>query len=298
MDHSDGHILMKKKESWLNTFSYPLTYLLRCNTDITSLLLGMSIKAIISYVTDYVTKPTLKTHQVFSSAYDVYEKNSDLIGADKNTVDSARKLMLKITNLLTAKMEISSPLASLYLLENPDHYTSHEFPLCWWRNYVSEIMQEASTHIHEGNNDERKDSNMDGSDSDEDEDLYNGSDSGYDNECVKHVMEVDSDDESVIGNLDGGGMENFSDEEEETSKESDDKQNGGDNNVVLGLEDGKYIPKSYIDDYRFRPVNYESYTLFQWIQCHNIKKRSKQHIKTFKECIEKGENLQSNKSVK
>jgi len=74
VDHSDGHILMKKRERMLNTFSYVLTYLLRCNTDVTSLLSGTSIKAVISYVTDYVTKPTLKTHQIFSSAYDVYEK--------------------------------------------------------------------------------------------------------------------------------------------------------------------------------------------------------------------------------
>jgi len=39
-----------------------------------------SIKAVISYVTDYVTKPSFKTHQIFSSAYDIFEKNSELIG--------------------------------------------------------------------------------------------------------------------------------------------------------------------------------------------------------------------------
>ncbi|KDR65412.1 hypothetical protein GALMADRAFT_47912, partial [Galerina marginata CBS 339.88] len=80
VDELDGHIYLKKKESMMNTFTPTLTYLLRCNTDVSSLLSGTSIKAIISYVTDYVTKPTLKTHQIFSSAYDIYSKNSELLG--------------------------------------------------------------------------------------------------------------------------------------------------------------------------------------------------------------------------
>ena len=36
-------------------------------------------------------------------------------------------------------MEIGSPMASLYLLGNPDHYTSHSFVPFWWRSYVSEV---------------------------------------------------------------------------------------------------------------------------------------------------------------
>ncbi|KIL57981.1 hypothetical protein M378DRAFT_15852 [Amanita muscaria Koide BX008] len=30
-------------------------------------------------------------------------------------------------NALTAKMEMGSPMASLYWLGNPDHYTGHQF---------------------------------------------------------------------------------------------------------------------------------------------------------------------------
>ncbi|KAH6902964.1 hypothetical protein BKA70DRAFT_1026192, partial [Coprinopsis sp. MPI-PUGE-AT-0042] len=41
-----------------------------------------------------------------------------------------------ITNALTSKMEIGSPLASMYLLGNPDHYTSHEFVPFYWRKYI------------------------------------------------------------------------------------------------------------------------------------------------------------------
>jgi len=299
VDHSDGHILMKKREKMLNTFSYVLTYLLRCNTDVTSLLSGTSIKAVISYVTDYVTKPTLKTHQIFSSAYDVYEKNSEMIGGDKNTEDTARKLLLKIVNSLTAKMEIGSPLACLYLLDNPDHYTSHEFAVCWWRNYVSEIMREGLADENDSNNDEGENENCDNSN--EDEDMYVSSDSeGYHmNKKHKYMpMEVDSDDDSMTGTLVGGGInEALSDDGDVSDVETDDEGND-DDKVVLGLEDGKYVPKSYVDDYRFRPANYEHYTLYRWIQCQRVKKRTAQCIKSFKDRVKSGKDSPSNGATK
>ncbi|KAJ3880366.1 hypothetical protein F5051DRAFT_307236, partial [Lentinula edodes] len=34
-------------------------------------------------------------------------------------------------------LELGSPMISLYLLNNPDHYTSHYFIPFYWRTYVS-----------------------------------------------------------------------------------------------------------------------------------------------------------------
>ncbi|KZP15810.1 hypothetical protein FIBSPDRAFT_699418, partial [Athelia psychrophila] len=44
--------------------------------------------------------------------------------------------MTQVVNGLTSKTEMGGPLACLYLLGNPDHYKSHEFKPCYWRNYV------------------------------------------------------------------------------------------------------------------------------------------------------------------
>ena len=293
VDPSDGHIVMKKQERMLNTFSYPLTYLLRCNTDVTSLLSGTSIKAVISYVTDYITKPTLKTHQIFSSAYDVFQKNSEMIGGNQDMEDAARKLLLKIVNALTAKMEIGSPLACLYLLDNPDHYTSHEFAVCWWRNYVSQIMAESSSDINEfdAQNFRKKDHESEYS-SDDDEDMYVASDSETDVTREYEQMDVDSEDDSLHENLIGSG-----DEINEHIDETDDER-GGEDKVVLGLEDGQYIPKSYVDDYKYRPIKYEDYTLFRWIQCQRIKKRSAKAVKIFEERVINGETAPNHKGTK
>ena len=139
VSEKDGHVFMKKLEPMINTFTPALTYLSRCNTDVSSLLLGTSIKAIISYVTDYVTKPALKTHQVFSSAYDVFSRHTDSSVEDKSQGEKARGLIMKIVNALASKMEIGSPMACLYLLDNPDHYTGHTFVPFWWRCYVQSV---------------------------------------------------------------------------------------------------------------------------------------------------------------
>ena len=137
----DGYINLKKMESMLNTITPCVTYLFRCNTDVTSLLSGTSIKAVISYVTDYIAKPTLKTYQIFATAYNVFERNANLELDDDARTDDARKLILKIVNALSSKMEIGSPMASMYLLKKPDHYTSHEFIPFWWKSFVNHVTK-------------------------------------------------------------------------------------------------------------------------------------------------------------
>ncbi|KAJ7714727.1 hypothetical protein B0H16DRAFT_1232870, partial [Mycena metata] len=71
VDHSDGSLNVKKLESEMNNVTPMLTYCLRCNTDVTSLLSGTAIKAIVADISDYVSKASLKSYQVFSSMYDV-----------------------------------------------------------------------------------------------------------------------------------------------------------------------------------------------------------------------------------
>jgi Helitron helicase-like domain at N-terminus/PIF1-like helicase len=138
VDPLTGALKVKKGEPWLNSFTPTITYLFRCNTDTTSLLSGTAIKAIVAYVSDYVTKPGLKTYSVFDTIRRVFDRNSELMNGSSDRKSSARQLMTKIVNALTAKMEMGSPMASMYLLGNPDHYTGHKFVNFYWRSYVQE----------------------------------------------------------------------------------------------------------------------------------------------------------------
>lgn len=66
-------------------------------------------------------------YQIFATAYNIFDRNGNLDADDNSHTDDAQKIMLKIVNALSSKMEIGSPMASMYLLQNPDHYTSHNF---------------------------------------------------------------------------------------------------------------------------------------------------------------------------
>ena len=37
-------------------------------------------------------------------------------------------------------MKIRSPMASMYLLPNSNHYTSHKFILFWWKSFVNKTF--------------------------------------------------------------------------------------------------------------------------------------------------------------
>jgi hypothetical protein len=141
VDPKTGALNIKKGEAWINTMTPVLTYLLRCNTDVTSLLSGTAIKAIVAYISDYVTKPGLKTHTIFETISSVFTRCSNMLNGSQKRIEKARQLITKIVNALTAKMEIGGPFASLYLLGNPDHYTSHKFVTVYWKSFVSEVSK-------------------------------------------------------------------------------------------------------------------------------------------------------------
>ena len=134
-----GHVEVKHHETWLNTFNYLLSYLIRCNSDVTSLLSGTSIKAIIAYVTDYITKTSLKSHVMFDIIQGVLERNAEVVGDNKSGSEKARKLMVQITNAFMSHLELGAPFAATYLLGLPDHYTNFQFKVCYWQSYVNEI---------------------------------------------------------------------------------------------------------------------------------------------------------------
>jgi hypothetical protein len=141
VEPESGALLMKKNEEWINTITPLLTYLVLCNTDVTSLLSGTAIKAVIAYVSDYITKSSLKTYMLFEAIRGVFEKNSEFIGGDANRREKARKLLTQVVNSLTSKLEIGGPMACLYLLGNPDHYTNEQFRPFYWKSYVRQVRQ-------------------------------------------------------------------------------------------------------------------------------------------------------------
>jgi predicted transcriptional regulator YheO len=139
VDPTSGALRLRKGEAWINTYTPLLTYLLKCNTDVTSLLSGTAIKAVVAYVTDYITKSPLKTHVIFDAVKSVFAKNIDVHLKSQDKLKKSRSVVTKIVNALTSQSEIGSPIASMYLLKHSDHYKSHNFQEFYWKLYVDEV---------------------------------------------------------------------------------------------------------------------------------------------------------------
>jgi hypothetical protein len=151
VDPETGAINVKKLEPWINFYTPALTYIMRCNTDVTCLWSGTALKAVIVYVSDYITKTGLKTHIVFEAIRSVFDKSHDIIGSSLSDKEKARKLINKIVNALSTKTEMGAPMVCMYLLGNPDHYTNHTFVPFYWHTFVLEAQRpwnEVDESIH------------------------------------------------------------------------------------------------------------------------------------------------------
>ncbi|KAK0421656.1 hypothetical protein EV421DRAFT_1915977 [Armillaria borealis] len=121
VDKETGHINLVKKEAWINTFAPLISYIFRCNTDVTSLRSG------------------LKMHAIFDCIRAVFQHDRDRsMDSDRTCKERACKLMTQMVNVLGAKTEIGSPMICSYLLGFPDHYTNKKFSTFYWKSFVTE----------------------------------------------------------------------------------------------------------------------------------------------------------------
>ncbi|KAJ7878396.1 hypothetical protein B0H14DRAFT_2342006 [Mycena olivaceomarginata] len=78
---------------------------------------------------------------MFDAVKNIINKQTDTLGGSAQSKKDTRTLIIQMVNSLTSKLQIGSPMACLYLLENPDHYTKLAFKVFWWKSYVSELKQ-------------------------------------------------------------------------------------------------------------------------------------------------------------
>ncbi|KAJ3969259.1 hypothetical protein EV361DRAFT_783537, partial [Lentinula raphanica] len=64
-----------------------------------------------------------------------------IIHGSQTDKDKSRLLMTKMVNLLSTKLELGSPMICMYLLQNPDHYSSHTFVPFYWNTFVTEARK-------------------------------------------------------------------------------------------------------------------------------------------------------------
>jgi hypothetical protein len=129
IDPDTGHISMRRSDPWINNFNEYIITACRSNMDIKFIWNGSDAKALVYYITDYVTKMNLSFHDTLTLVQKSITSAQNLLDPiDKeNAIERSRKLVLRCYNTLASQQELSGVQVASYLMNWDDHYTTHKF---------------------------------------------------------------------------------------------------------------------------------------------------------------------------
>lgn len=129
IDPDTGNIFMRRSHPMINNFNEYLIAACRSNMDIKFIWSGNDAKALVYYITDYVTKMSLSFHDTLTL---VQKSMTSMLDSSHPTnkedaLEKSRKLVLRCYNTLASQQELSGVQVASYLMNWDDHYTTHQF---------------------------------------------------------------------------------------------------------------------------------------------------------------------------
>ncbi|KAJ7605143.1 hypothetical protein DFH06DRAFT_924164, partial [Mycena polygramma] len=120
----------------LNGHNPTATLCLGCNTDLKQTASGSVAMAMVEYMCNYTIKLQLDTAVVFSalcaSIKTLQNKPPQDVDGNTDTSEMARLMMVKTTNSLVGKRELTGQQTASLLLGRKNNYTSDEYQQYWW----------------------------------------------------------------------------------------------------------------------------------------------------------------------
>ena len=135
VDENTGEISLRCLDGMVNHYNDTMLAAVRCNMDIQFIGSGQSAKAILYYVTDYITKTQLKMHVAYAAMEAAVNKVSEYDPSVDDLAGRAKCLLQKCAYALIAHQELSAQQVCSYLMEYGDHYTSHTYRNLFWTMY-------------------------------------------------------------------------------------------------------------------------------------------------------------------
>jgi hypothetical protein len=143
IDTETGEIRLRCLDGLVNNYNETIIEAIRCNMDVKFIGSGASAKAILYYITDYITKTQLKTHVAYAALELAVKKLGEFNPNDDDITLRAKKMLQKCSHALLTHQELSSQQVASYLLDLEDHFTSHTFAPLFWASFehVLEVEQ-------------------------------------------------------------------------------------------------------------------------------------------------------------
>ena len=129
IDTSTGQISMRRSHPWINNSNEWLISACRSNMDIKFIWTGSDAKALVYYITDYVTKSSLAFYDMFALAQQGVKsiEQHRLTESVDSPTEKSRRLVLRCYNMIASHQEVSGVQVASYLMNYGDHYTTHTF---------------------------------------------------------------------------------------------------------------------------------------------------------------------------
>ena len=141
-DIESGELTLRKLDGMVANFNSTMLRAIRCNMDIKFIGCGSDAKAVIYYITDYISKSQLKAHVAYATLELAVKKLAQYDPADDDVAVAGKKLLIKCANAMIGLQELSAPQVSSYLLGFEDHFTSHAFKQLFWKSFESHLNRE------------------------------------------------------------------------------------------------------------------------------------------------------------
>ncbi|KAJ6597604.1 hypothetical protein DFH09DRAFT_903956, partial [Mycena vulgaris] len=145
----DGDLVIRCENGRLNGHNPTATLCLGCNTDLKQTASGPVAMAMVEYMLNYTVKLQLDTSIVFSSLCASIQalQNDPPKDADGeiDRSEMSRLMMVKATNKLVGKRELTGQQTASQLLGQKNNYTSDEYKEYWWSSLLRDIARDVFT---------------------------------------------------------------------------------------------------------------------------------------------------------
>ncbi|KAH9858158.1 hypothetical protein C2E23DRAFT_856015 [Lenzites betulinus] len=134
LDDETGGILLRRLHPRIANYNDLVIFLIKSNMEIKFIGSGEAAKALLYYITDYVTKENLPAHVGLAALSYAIQKTNELFPLmDQEPGTYRPKSALNITvNRMMSHQEISHQQIMSYLVGGGDVYTSHRFRVLHW----------------------------------------------------------------------------------------------------------------------------------------------------------------------
>ncbi|KAJ7839679.1 hypothetical protein B0H14DRAFT_2313180, partial [Mycena olivaceomarginata] len=105
---------------------------IRCNMDIKFIGSGPTAKAVLYYITDYITKSQLQAHVAYAALELAVNKLEEFNPKEDDLTSRAKRLLQRCAHSMISKQELSGQQVASYLTDYEDHFTSHQFTNVYW----------------------------------------------------------------------------------------------------------------------------------------------------------------------